>query len=224
MYGHKLLKSIASLVAPDLYERLQVFSIIRNKFQELQSAPSFKNRRALWDSYISTLTDCHLTYIEFGVFEGNSIRYISERVTDKESAFYGLDSFQGLPENWEILPKGHFDKDGRVPDIGDKRVTFIKGWFQDSWPELRGKLSDVGRLAVHYDADLYSSTLFALGQIDGLKRNYTAIFDEFTGHEARALLNYIQAYNADVKFLGKTAGRDGYPETVIASIKPRNGR
>jgi hypothetical protein len=76
-------------------------------------------------------------------------------------------------------------------------------------------------LIVHYDADLYSSTLYALSKIDGLGRKYLAIFDEFTGHETRALYNYLQSYGASVNFLGKTL-MNGYPDQVLCEIIPRN--
>jgi hypothetical protein len=114
--------------------------------------------------------------------------------------FIGLDSFEGLPEDWDALPKGTFDVKGAIPQTDDNRITFIKGWFQNTWDQLVAKLSRAETLIVHYDADLYSSTLFALSKMDSLNRPYIAIFDEFAGHEARALYNYLQAFNASVSF------------------------
>jgi Macrocin-O-methyltransferase (TylF) len=99
----------------------------------------------------------------------------------------------------------------------DPRVSFVKGWFQNTWDELKGRLDRLDNLIVHYDADLYSSTLFALTKIDSLKLPYFAIFDEFAGHEARALHNYLQSYNASAEFLGKTIV-DGYPVAVMSRI------
>ena len=115
----------------------------------------------------------------------NSIKFFSAQNKAPSSIFIGLDSFEGLPEDWGHVKKGSFDMKGAVPRIDDTRVKFIKGWFQNTWTDLVGVLPDDGDLIVHYDADLYSSTLFALTKIDSLKRSYLAIFDEFHGHEAR---------------------------------------
>ena len=100
--------------------------------------------------------------------------------------------------------KGTFDVKGSIPEVRDPRVHFIKGWFQNTWPQLSSQIqSRRDNLIVHFDADLYSSTLFALSKMDSLGMTYTAIFDEFAGHEARALYNYMQSYNAKVTFLTK---------------------
>ena len=110
---------------------------------------------------------------------------------------------------------------GAIPSVADKRVSFIKGWFQDTWGQLHSRLanSKSETLVVHYDADLYSSTLFALCMIDSLKKSYVAIFDEFTGHETRALYNYCQAFNAKVSFIGKTTFESA-PNQLVCRIVP----
>lgn len=78
---------------------------------------------------------------------------------------------------------------------------------------------------VHYSADLHSSTLFALSQIDLFKKSYTGIVDEFMGHETKALYNYNLVFNSKVKFLGQTLGKTresiiGYPQPVVVLINP----
>jgi hypothetical protein len=75
----------------------------------------------------------------------------------------------------------------------------------------------IENLVVHYDADLYSSTLFALTKIDILKQDYIAVFDEFTGDETRALYDYMDAYNVSVEFYSKTFW-SGYPFQVACKI------
>jgi hypothetical protein len=118
------------------------------------------------------------------------------------------------------MPKGSFDAGGAIPHIDDARVSFIKGWFWDTWPQLGAHVARQSEnLIVHYDADLYSSTLFALAKIDTVGKAYTAIFDEFTGHEARALHNYVQSHGAKVNFIGKIIV-NGYPVHVSCSITP----
>lgn len=63
---------------------------------------------------------------------------------------------------------------------------------------LSGKM-----LVVHYDADVYSATLFGLFELDRLKIPYIAIFDEFAGHECLALQDYLSASGSKCQFTGK---------------------
>jgi hypothetical protein len=163
-----------------------------------------------------------ITYVEFGVHEGESIKYFVASNKNPESMFIGLDSFEGLPEPWGKMPSGFFSTDGKIPHVADSRVHFVKGWFQDSWSSANEliKAAGDGEVIVHYDADLYSSTLFALTQLDALSRDYWALFDEFTGHETRALYNYCQSYGASVDF--RTIVRHGgYPCQVLCRITPK---
>jgi hypothetical protein len=218
-----LLKFIASRADIDLYQRLLTYSILENAFRQIYAAPLFETKESLWNDCIERQVGerANITFVEFGVYEGYSINYFADKNTNKDSTFIGLDSFEGLPEHWGTMPKGTFDKRGTAPETNDCRVSFIKGWFQDTWCELFGRLSDADKLVVHYDADLYSSTLFALSKIDTLKKNYIAIFDEFTGHEVRALYDYLQAYNASVSFIGRTVDERQYPGRVMCRIMPR---
>jgi O-methyltransferase len=220
-----ILKKLFSKLSVDTYQRLLAYSILRNNFNSLSSSQTYSKREALWDAVIKSYVGANsrLIYIEFGVHEGYSLNYFSKQNINEESVFIGLDSFEGLPEDWGTMKKkGTFNTDGKIPSTDDSRVSFIKGWFQNSWASLEKKLSSISNLenlVVHYDADLYSSTLFALSKIDTLKKPYIAIFDEFTGHETRSLFNYCQAYNSKVEFLGKTISNN-YPDQVVCRIIP----
>ena len=75
-------------------------------------------------------------------------------------------------------------------------------------------------LLFHFDADLYSATLFLLTKLDKFKEYY-AIFDEFTGHESRAIYNYRQSYDADIEFYGKTIGYSDTPHRVLQKLNLR---
>jgi hypothetical protein len=224
----RVIKFVASSIGVDAYQRLMTYAIQRTAFKPLCQVPVYAKRETLWDECMNQLggNQARFTYVEFGVHAGYSIQYFARKNLNPASNFIGLDSFEGLPEAWKALPKGTFSKMGEPPRTDDPRITFIKGWFQDTWQELRARLSGADNLLVHYDADLYSSTLFALTKMDILKKNYFAIFDEFTGHETRALYNYTQAYLASVSFLGKTLwekawGDDVYPNQVLCRIAPR---
>ena len=214
-------KSLAACVSIETYQRFITYSILKQAFTQLQSCQAFRVKEELWDYCSEVLVghDKSVTFIEFGVHQGASIKYFAGKNSSSESRFIGLDSFEGLPEQWASFPKGYFSTNGVIPDVTDSRIAFIKGWFQETSATLHELIVDRDNFVVHYDADLYSSTLFALSSIDSLKKSYLAIFDEFTGHETRALYNYAQSYNASVKFLGKTLAL-GYPNQVLCEIKP----
>lgn len=224
LFVKKVIKRLCTFIDKDSYERLLTFSLVKKYFVGLSSTRNFKKREDLWDSVLENVNPNHkITLLEFGVFEGYSINYFAKRNSNPLSRFIGLDSFEGLPEDWsQNYPKGTFSTKGKVPTVNDERISFIKGWFQDSWGSLQIELTsveDLGNLIVHYDADLFSSTLFVLTKLDTLKVPYIAIFDEFSNQEARALYNYCQAYLANVEFLGKTNPAD-YPTQVACRIIP----
>ena len=98
----------------------------------------FVNSRNQLYSHINTsINNTAITYCEFGVFKGASIKYWSSLNTHDDSRFFGFDTFSGLPENWDNftggLQKGTFDTHGLVPNINDERVSFYKGLFQDTY-------------------------------------------------------------------------------------------
>lgn len=212
-----LLKFLASQIDVDTYQRLSAHSILKREFSEIRHAPVVPRREKLWDRCIEMCggATAKITFVEFGVHKGYSIGYFCGSNVNNGSIFIGLDSFEGLPEPWLLYPKGHFTTDGAIPTIEDPRVSFIQGWFQNTSDEVPETL------IVHYDADLYSSTLFALCKIDGLGKNYYAIFDEFSGHEVRALYDYSRSHNASVRFLAKTLG-NGYPLQMLCEIVPNH--
>jgi hypothetical protein len=207
-----------------IFENISVYTILNKRFSELKIIPTYERREQLWELALEITGNNPICYIEFGVFEGKSINYFAKSNPNPESAFIGLDSFEGLPENWGSMSKGTFNLNGATPFMNDGRVTFIKGWFQNTWQILEQKYLPYqkNKLIVHYDADLYSSTLFALTKIDQLNKPYIAIFDEFFGQETRALLNYIQAYNAKVRFIAKTPleKNSDKPAQMICEISP----
>jgi hypothetical protein len=219
----ELLKKMVSRIPVDLLERCLAYSIIFQKFPSLSGCKTFATREQLWDHCLFEVLkgDDPITFVEFGVFRGYSIDYFARKNKNKNSLFFGLDSFEGLPEDWAHLTKSHFSTEGIPPKSEDPRICYIKGWFQDSFGDFQRRIDKhKENFVVHYDADLYSSTLFCLTRMDLLKRSYIAIFDEFPGHETRALHNYLQSNLASIEFLGKTVGKDGRPLQVLCKIRP----
>ena len=121
-------------------------------------------------------------YLEFGVAGGESFRAWLGLSRQAESRFYGFDSFEGLPENWqEDAPKGAYSTGGQVPQVDDSRAVFIKGLFQQTVDAFSLGFTPRNRLVLHMDADLYSSSLYVLMMMNRHIRPGTIIlFDEFT--------------------------------------------
>jgi hypothetical protein len=123
-------------------------------------------------------------YMEFGVFQGKSFKYWLEHNKNPNSLFFGFDTFTGLPEDWGHIAKGHFDVGGSIPQIEDHRHQFFKGLFHDTLPKFLDEkvtlLKKPIKLIIHFDADLYSSTLYTLIKMAPFfKDGDILIFDEF---------------------------------------------
>jgi hypothetical protein len=148
-----------------------------------------------------TIGDVPLTYLEFGVWRGASIARMAQHFRHRAARFYGFDSFQGLPERWDPNNEvGQFSTGGALPNIADDRVSFVKGWFQDTVPGFLGSHAISGPVLVHYDADLYSSTLFLLTALSQYFPEYYFIFDEFFPDEVNALREFALAYPIELGF------------------------
>jgi len=147
-------------------------------------------------------------YLEFGVFEGDSIRQWCALNQNAGSRFFGFDSFEGLPEDWHSgKRKGAFSTGGKSPEMTDPRVSFVSGWFQQS---LRGFMTSYrpqSQLVIHIDCDLYSSTLYCLTTLDPVIAPGTLmVLDDFFDalHVYRALADYCSAYVRQYKILART--------------------
>jgi hypothetical protein len=144
-------------------------------------------------------------YIEFGVAAGYSFRWWVSNSENTESRFYGFDTFEGLPEAWGTFSRS--DMASSVPVIDDNRVKFYKGLFQESVP---GFLKEWDRKekrlkVMHFDADLFSSTLFTLTVMAPyLQKGDILLFDEFNvpNHEFLAFKIFSDSYYVKTRLLG----------------------
>jgi O-methyltransferase len=148
-----------------------------------------------------------IDYLEFGVFKGESIREWATINTHAESRFFGFDSFEGLPEDWrDGQAKGHFGVHGAVPDFDDRRVTFVKGWFDKTIPTFVRQFAPHNRLVLHLDADLYSSTMLALIYLTPfMSKGTLLIFDEFYDrqHEYKAFRDWLRVTGKSFQVLAQ---------------------
>ena len=103
---------------------------------------------------------------------GDSFKYIVPNF----AGGFGFDSFQGLPEDWGVVPRGTYSSRGRVPDIENSK--FIVGEFGATLPEFFDSKRPKAGL-INFDADLYSSTITALSNAKSVIDNRTTlVFDE----------------------------------------------
>jgi hypothetical protein len=185
-----------------------------------QPAPEIlANHPELWSKAADLVgRDEPVTYLEFGVADGRSIRIIARDFSHPDSLFVGFDSFTGLPEDWLRLQRGAFGNDGKAPVVDDPRIRFVQGWFQNTLHEsltwLQPRLS--GRVLVHFDADIYSSTLFLLTSLWPHIPNYHFIMDDFMVDDIVALHDFVRSYPVDIEFLARLEG--GLPHSVVGKM------
>lgn len=167
-----------------------------------------KSKEEIFEAAAREIGDREVLYVEFGVYQGASMHLWSGLLRNPKSALNGFDSFQGLPEIWDLsAEKGHFALDGKIPAIADTRVTLFKGWFNETLPKYVPPTHK--ELFVNFDADLYSSTKTAL---ECLKPHICPgtylYFDEFQAreHELRAFEEFISETGWKFKVLAASEG------------------
>ncbi len=164
------------------------------------------NRYGLFQHLVDTRTkDEEIDYLEFGVFTGNSFRWWMDKSTNPNSRFYGFDTFSGLPEDWGPFKKGDMSG-GEIPKIEGTRHQFYEGVFQKTLFDFLATYKSDKKKVLHFDADLYSSTLFVLTTISPyLKKGDILMFDEFNVpmHEYKALKEWSESFYIDYNVIGE---------------------
>jgi O-methyltransferase len=187
---HGIKKRLTSLVWPKFAPTIE--TINRNadmmatiRSYEAESVKQFVERKQLYAEVNHRLGNNAITYIEFGVWEGESLTAWTKINGHENSRFYGFDSFEGLPEDWNhgfrVTKKGAFDLNGATPNIPDTRVSFVKGWFQETLRDFLRRTELAHPIVVHNDSDLHSSTQYTLSTLDPvLEAGDVIIFDEYS--------------------------------------------
>lgn len=156
--------------------------------------------------------------LEFGVYQGNTIRKIAAQFPEK--IIWGFDSFEGLPEDWKMnasdsvspRPAGYFSLPN-LPEVPNN-VNLIKGFFDKSLPEwlINNPIKKISLL--HIDCDLYSSTKTVFDLLNPYIVPETIIvFDEFypwsglekydlwEEGEYKALKEWIETYDREFEVI-----------------------
>lgn len=164
-----------------------------------------------------------IDYLEFGVANGKSIKQMSSLFRHNAARFYGFDSFVGLPEKWLMHDIGAFSTAGVCPKTPDKRVNFVKGWFQNTVPEFLAEFTkDALRpTLIHFDSDLYSSTLFLLATLWHKFDEYYFVMDDFIYDEVVAMRDFSSAFPVEFQFFAQTkgGGQPAAPDQVFGHMK-----
>lgn len=179
----------------------------KGKFNDFYNGKvKYENRFRLHEFVLKEeIQNQEIDYLEFGVASGIAFKWWVEQNKNPHSRFYGFDVFTGLPEDFGVMKKQHYNTEGKTPQIDDMRVLFIKGLFQNSLPGFLAGYNSNKRKVIHMDADLYSSTLFVLSRlIPFLRKDDIIIFDEFgvPTHEFKAFTEIVSAYKLKFEFLG----------------------
>jgi hypothetical protein len=169
--------------------------------------------------------------LEFGVHSGSTINFISN-ILNKDTV-YGFDSFEGLPEDWNISYKEKFNKHKKgyfavetIPTVNEN-VKLVKGFFDQSLePWIKENNLDQIKF-LHIDSDLYSSAIYVLKILNRYIVSGTIIvFDEFypwgrkryetwEEHEYRALKEWITEFDREFKILS----RNDHQQCTIKIVK-----
>jgi O-methyltransferase len=183
------------------------------------SKHNYNKRYELYDHIKKSEKLSKIYYFEFGVSQGHSFKWWVENIIDKNSKFVGFDTFTGLPEDWGYYKKGDMSAKEKFPEIDDKRCQFVKGIFQETLPSFLKEFQNDLRKVIHMDADIYSSTLFALTMMGPyLNKNDILIFDEFNVplHEFKAFTEFINSYYVKVMVVGAV---NNYYQTAFKVIE-----
>jgi hypothetical protein len=135
-------------------------------------------------------------YIETGVWRGGAcilMRAVLAAHGVADRRVYVADSFEGLPRpDAERYPADRGDRLFRFDELAvseaevrrnfeaygllDAQVVFLKGFFKDTLPSLKGHLFAIIRL----DGDMYESTLDALTNLyDGVSPGGYVVIDDY---------------------------------------------
>jgi O-methyltransferase len=188
---------------------------------------TYENRFLLYDAILQENAQDEIVYLEYGVFQGESIKYFSTHHPTTSSVFFGFDTFTGLPEDWNASVLANvksevFDVQGKLPQIEDSRVKFCKGLFSQTMPSFKIDNKEILeqniKLIIHIDADLYSSTLYVLTEMqEYIVAGTIIIFDEFRSviHEFKAFTDFCKSHGRYYRVKGVT---DMYTQVAVEML------
>jgi hypothetical protein len=174
-------------------------------------------KEQIFQAAADNMRDRQVAYLEFGVFQGETLKLWSHLLRNPNALLHGFDSFEGLPSTWHpMLGRGTFSTGGALPQIDDSRVTLFKGWFHETLS--RYTLPPHEQMFVNIDCDLYSSTKTVLNFLKPhISPGTYLYFDEFH-HREHELKAFEELLNEDrLKFRLLAANRQ-FSHTLFQCI------
>ena len=166
--------------------------------QKILASTPCRHRKSLWKHALQ-FVEVEGLWLEFGVSKGTSLDFLSRNAPG--GVMYGFDTFQGLPEDWDlgdsVKPKGTFKGKpiGKAPT-----ATLITGLFEDSLPGFVEDYTDQVAL-LHIDSDLYASCVTVFNYLEErLVPGTVIIFDEIYNYpnyakdEMKAWLEMLERF------------------------------
>ena len=177
-------------------EKLNWNARYRQWIKQIPEGYIFATRKEM---YVAVCPRGPITYLEFGVAQGESLLQWLSLNKHEDSRFHGFDAWEGMPgEEGSPFNKGSFE--GEPPSIGDARCTLHKGWFTDTLPDLLNDELLPRPGIINLDADEYGPTLYVLTQLDPAPGTIIMLDEASVAHcEFRALLDWQRAYGRKVK-------------------------
>ena len=219
---------IASVLPLNILKNVVGLIVLAKYMPQIKKSQYFNRREDLWSFITKKEDNKKILFLEFGVHKGYSIQKFASYNTHAESKFIGFDSFEGLPNDWrnfiKVYKKNHFDVGGKIPQVSDTRIEFIKGWFNSTLPIFlnKFKFNDFEKVIIHLDADIYSSTLYCLERISKVCPQVSLIFDELPGEEARALEDFLDVDGGYIQFEGYASVTKHFPMQVAVQYYKGN--
>lgn len=136
----KMIAAIVGALTPQFW--LHRFQMVINYMKlgrwwnehNFQIKKRVRDRQHVFAFIAKRIQDQRIRYLEFGVYQGASMRCWSKMLRHPDSKLHGFDSFEELPEDFCAGGgdlKGTFSTKGVTPVLEDPRITFFKGWFED---------------------------------------------------------------------------------------------
>ncbi|THD58282.1 TylF/MycF/NovP-related O-methyltransferase [Phenylobacterium sp.] len=146
-------------------------------------------------------------YAEFGVFKGETLAFVANRV---DATVYGFDSFEGLPDDWFLgVVKGAFSLKGQLPQLAVPMNNYrlVKGLFGETLPTFLEQV-DGPAAFLHIDCDLYESTRTVFDHLaPRIVPGTVIVFDEYLNypgwqnHEFKAFQEFCEARRVTYRYL-----------------------
>ena len=222
----KLGVSITKIGGVLKFEHFWSYYIAKDK--SVQIVPSFtksKSKHQIWDIAIQCVQKLGTSgqILEFGTNNGGSLKYFWSKLSN-EYILRGFDTFQGIPEPWDSLPKGAIRgygfpselwgndvitlkdiedeviKTGNIPKPPQENIIIDKGLFAHSVPRLLDKGVPGDIRLIHFDADIYMGTRPVLDSICGqIAYKYYILFDELysVNHEFKAWTEFVDFFEVN---------------------------